>query len=179
MAIIKPFIDDLIRLSRFQFACKYVFPSIAFFFSWGALGNFYTLTLSQRDLIANNGQVTSMGVRLESGATQYQQIKYYPIKISLRNSSKDFRIRDNFKSYFKGIQDNIQYGDTVTVYTRSKFDALISWGEEGDIYQIEKKGVVLFPLAIVKSYNTRQALVLCVFALVFWTLSVVFRLRRK
>jgi hypothetical protein len=179
MVILKKFLADLTNLSRFQFACKYVFPALAIFLTWGALGNFYTLTFSKRKLIAHNGIVTGMETRLEIGTTQYQQIKYYPIIISLNNSSKEFRLRDNFKEYFIELQNNMRNGDTATVYTRTKFDALVSWGKEGDIYQIEKNGNVLFPLTVVKAYNSNQALILSLFALVLWMLYAVFRFRKK
>jgi len=142
--------------------------------TWGALGNFYTLSLTKKDLIANRGEVTTINTRLEFGTTQYRRIKYYPIIISLEHSSKEFRVRDNFKDWFNYLQDKIQSGDTVTIFTRSRFDALISWGKKGDIYKIDKNGTVIFPLSIVKEYNRSQALILGVFALVLWLFFAIY-----
>jgi hypothetical protein len=168
MTILRTFANDLNRLTRLQFGCKYIFPLVAFFLTWGALGNFYTLSLTQKDLVENKGEVTTINKMLEVGTTQYQQIEYYPIIISLGHSSKEFRVRDNFKDWFNYLQDKIHGGDTVTLFTRSRFDALISWGKRGDIYEIDKNGAVIFPLSIVKEYNRNQALVLGIFAVVLW-----------
>jgi len=178
MTILKKFFDDLNNLSRFQVACKYLFPAVAIFMTWGALGNYYTLTFSKTNLVAYTGTVTSIGTQLETGTTQYQQIKYHPIVISLSNSTREFRVRDNFKEYFDGLQNDVRNGDTVTVYTITKFAAFISWGKKADVYQIEKNGDILFPLAAVKAYNENQGLILSVFAFALWTLYAVFKLRK-
>jgi hypothetical protein len=179
MAIIKTFINDLNSISRFHFACKYIFPLVAVFMTWGALGNFYTLTLTQNDLTANKGQVQTISMQLEIGTTQFQQIKYHPIIITLGNSSYEFRVRDNFKDWFNFLHERIHEGDTVTIYTRSTLDALISWGKKGDVYEIDKNGVVLFPLSTVKEYNNNQALILILFASILWLVFIVYKFQAK
>lgn len=176
MTILKTFTSDL-SLPRFQFACKYIFPLSALFLTWGALGNVYTLTLSQKALIANRGEVRMINKQLELGTTQYQQIKYYPIIISLENTSTEFRLRSNFNDWFYRLQEKIQDGDTITVYTRSSFDALLSWGKKGDVYEIDKNDIVLFPLDAVKEYNKNQALALGFFASILWALFIAYKFK--
>ena|SRR5688572_22226940 len=177
MTILRTIANDRTRLSRIQFVCKYFFPLVAIFFTWGALGNFYSLSLTQKDLIANKGKITTMITKMEIGITKYRRIKYYPIIISLEHSSKEFRVRDNFKDWLVYLQDKIQSGDSVTIFTRNRFDAFLSWGRKGDIYEIDKNGTVIFPLSIVKEYNRNQAKLLAVFALVFWLPFAVYILR--
>ena len=147
--------------------------------TWGALANLYTLNLSQKNLIGNEGEVMGINKQLELGTSQYGHKEYYPMIIALGSSSKEFRVRDNFKDWFAYLQERIQYGDTITVYTRSRLDALVTWGKNGDVYEIDKNGAILFPLSTVKAYNKNQALILGLFASILWSLYIVYKLKRR
>jgi hypothetical protein len=174
----KTLLKDANELPKFQFACKYVFPLAAAFMSWGAIANYYSLTFETTNLNKHTGIVNSIQVIEEIGYTQYQSIKYFPVEISLHNSTKLFRLRENFSKYFNKLQSEIEKGDTVTIYTRTKFEALVGWGKQLDIYQIEKKGEILLPLGAVREYNKNQASALAIFSIILWAPFVLYILRR-
>jgi hypothetical protein len=175
MTIFKRFGSDLINLPRFHFGCKYVFPAAAFFLTWGCLGNFYQTRLDKSQLVANVGVVDNIDVAFEQGMKS--SYKYYPLLISLKNSSDNFRLRDKFGDWFPFLRDSIHIGDTITIYTRTKFQTIIGWGKTNDIYLIEKGNELIFPASIVRDYNAGQAKLLLVLALLFWTPFVLYKLK--
>lgn len=179
MNIFKNFFKDLGDLSRSEFARKYVVQSVAIFMTWGAFGNFYNFGLSEKELLEKKGVVDNISIQLQVGTTQYQNKEYYPLIISLENSTEKFRVRDNFNSYFSDIRDKIKKGDTVTILTRTKVESFLCWGKNGDVYQIRKNDSILFPLSVVKEYNKNQATFTAVFAFLLWTIYFVIRLKKK
>jgi hypothetical protein len=108
------------------------------------------------------------------GSLQY---KYYPLIISLNNSTTNFRIRDKFDDWFPYLEDEIHIGDTIQIYTRTKFQTLLGWGKKGDVYLIEKGDKLLFPTSVVRDYNAGQAKGLLFLALLFWTPFVLYKLK--
>jgi hypothetical protein len=97
--------------------------------------------------------------------------------ISLTNSSTNFRIRDRFDDWFPFLEDKIHTGDTIEIYTRTKFRTLLGWGKKGDVYLIEKGGNLIFPLSVVREYNSGQAKALLFLALLFWTPFMLYKLK--
>lgn len=77
MPIFKMFWKDLSNLSRFQFACKYLFPSVAIFMTWGCLANLFQTRLDKSQLDKHIGKVSSIDVAFEQGTKR--SYKYYPI----------------------------------------------------------------------------------------------------
>jgi len=175
---LKKFWDDLSRLSRWRFFCKYILPLLSLFFLWGVIGHLSLLALKTKSLIAHKGQVIDIGVRLERG---YRGHKYYPLKMVLLNQSmpiktklkrtsdlfRTFRLKDNFGWQFTYIENAIHPGDTITVYTRKKWQTLVGMGKQDDIYQIEKNAQILFPIEDMIEYQRSQTVVFAIFALIF------------
>ena len=175
MTIFKNLWSDISNLSRFHFACKYVFPSFAIFLTWGCLGNFYQIRLTKHQLVQNHGQVRSINVVFEQGTKS--SYKYYPLIISLTNSKTNFRIRDKFDDWFPYLKDEIHIGDTIQIYTRTKFQTILGWGKKDDVYLIEKGGKLLFPSSVVSDYNAGQAKGMLFLALLFWAPFIFYKLK--
>lgn len=175
MNFFKRFAKDFSNLSRFHFACKYIFPAFAIFLTWGSLGNFYQTQLNKTQLVKNSGLVSDIEVVFQQGTKP--SYKYYPLLISLVNSSNSFRLRDKFTDWFSFLQDKIHVGDTIEIYTRTKFQTLIGWGKQNDIYQIEKGNQLIFPISVVTDYNASQARALLFLALLFWSPFIFFKFR--
>lgn len=175
MTMFKKVLKDLLNLSRFHFACKYVFPSVAIFLTWGCLGNFYQTRLGKSQLVQYNGQVRSINVVFEQGTKS--SYKYYPLIISLTNSTTNFRIRDKFDDWFPYLEYEIHIGDTIQIYTRTKFQTLLGWGKNGDVYLIEKGDKLLFPTNVMRDYNAGQATGLLFLALLFWAPFLLYKLK--
>lgn len=175
MASLKKVWNDILNLSRFQLGCKYVFPTVALFMTWGAVGNFYQSHLDKNELVKNKGEVNSIGIVFEQGTKS--SYKYCPLKISLVGFSNDFRLRDNFKDWFDQLQEKIKTGDTIEIYTRNRFQSIIGWGQQSDIYQIEKNNEILLSLNAVADYNRGQATILMFMAILFWTPFVLYKMK--
>lgn len=142
--------------------------------TWGCLGNFYQTQLDKSQLVQNKGQVHSIDVVFEQGTKS--SYKYYPLIISLTNSEINFRIRDKFDDWFPFLENEIHIGDTIQIFTRTKIQTLLGWGERGDVYLIEKGGKLIFPTSIVREYNVGQAKAFLFLALLFWTPYVLYTL---
>jgi hypothetical protein len=143
--------------------------------TWGSFGNFYQTHLDKTQLVKNNGRVNNIEVVFEQGTKS--SYKYYPLIISLVSSSDNFRLRDRFEDWFPFLEDKIHIGDTVQIYTRTRFQTLIGWGKRNDIYLIEKGNELIFPGNIVREYNAGQAKALLFFALLFWTPFILYKLK--
>ena len=175
MTIFKKFWNDLVNLSRVHFGIKYVLPAVAIFLTWGCLGNFYQTRLDKSQLVRNNGQVRSIEVVFEKGTKS--SYKYHPLRIVLVNSADKFRLRDSFDDWFPFLENKIHIGDTIQIYTRTRFQSLIGWGRKSDIYLIEKGSELIFPASVVRDYNAGQAKLLLFLALLFWTPYVLYKLK--
>lgn len=146
---------------------------------WGLLGHLSLLNLETTSLRQNKGQVISIGIKVEQSIKGY---KYQPLIISLFTTGgtfddfnnikrlkklfNNFRLKDNFSSEFASIQREIGLGDTITIYTRKKWQTILGMGRQNDIYQIEKNNQILFPIEKMIEYQKDQTLVFGLFAFV-------------
>lgn len=165
---------DLGNLSKPQFFQKYILPGLALFFTWGIVGHIMLINLNTNSLIKNTGQVTDIGVKLDQGP----KYKYYPLKIALIDYSNEFRLSDTYKGDFTYLQQKISIGDTVTLYTRRKWQSLLGWGKQIDIYQIDKGGQTLFGISKVIEEKKSQLTLFSVFCLILWPWYFIYRRTR-
>lgn len=161
-------------LPKPQFFQKYVLPGLALFFTWGIVGHLMLIRLDTNSLIKNTGQVIGIGVKLDQGP----KYKYYPLKIALADYADEFRLSDTYKDDFTGLQQKISIGDTVTIYTRHKWQSVLGWGKQIDIYQIEKGEQTLFSISKVIEEKKSQLTVFSVFCLVLWPWYFIYRRAR-
>ena len=168
---------DLGDLSKPQFFQKYVLPGLALFFTWGIVGHLMLIGLDTNSLVKNKGQVSSIAIKFEQGTKR--QYKYYPLKIGLTNYNEEFRLSDTYKNDFADLQQKILTGDTITLYTRHKWQSILGWGKQIDIYQIDKDGQTLFDISKVIAEKKSQVTIFTVFCLILWPWYFIYRRRRK
>ena len=168
---------NLGNLSKGQFFHIYVLPGLAIFFSWGLIGHLYLITLDKSSLVVTKGQVEDIAIRFEQGTRA--SYKYYPLKIELTNYPEEFRLPDVYKRDFAYLESKIQIGDTITLYTRHKWQVILGWGKQIDIYEIDKNGETLFSISEVVDEKKNQATLFSIFAIVFWTWYIIYRRIRK
>lgn len=173
----KTLIDDLGDLSKPQFFEKYILPLFALFFTWGLVGNLILINLESNSLVKNKGQVRSIQVKLEQGRNRSD--KYYPLIINLKNYNDEFRLSDTYRNNFTALQQKITIRDTVILYTRNKWQSILSWGKQEDIYQIEKDGQILFELSKVITEKKSQATIMTFFCLILWPWYFIYRQRQS
>lgn len=145
---------------------KYVLPGLAIFFTWGLLGHLYLISLDTSSLTAIKDRVVEIAVKFEQGTKA--QYKYYPLKIKLENYPEEFRLSDTYKRDFPNLQDQILIGDTITLFTRNKWQTIIGWGKQIDIYQIDKGTQTLFTITKVIAEKKSQAKIFTIFSLLLW-----------
>lgn len=175
MKILKIFWSDFSNLSRFQFACKYVFPTIAAFFTWGAIVNLHESTLDKKQLLQYEGRLENMEIVFQQGTKS--SYRYYPLIISLKGLNKDFRLRDALSDWFPLLQDKIKLGDTISIYTRTEFQSKIGWGVSNDIYLIEKNNDPILPTSVIADYNSKQGKISLFISLPLWTLFILYKFK--
>lgn len=117
---------------------KYVIPGLAIFFTWGIVGHLILIGLDTNSLVKNTGSVTGIAIKFEQGTKR--QYKYCPLKIRLASFPEEFRLSDTYKQDFRQLQQSISSGDAITLYTRCKWQTILGWGKQIDIYQIDKDG---------------------------------------
>lgn len=169
----KTFWKDLGNLPKGLFFHKYILPTLAIFFSWGLVGHILLVSLDKNSLVSNKGNVTSIEVRFEQGTRA--TYKYYPLKIGLTNYSEEYRLPDTYKTFFPYLQQEIIVGDSITLYTRNRWQTILGWGRQNDIYQIDKSGQTLFDISEVINEKKNQLTLLLVFSLILWIWYVIYR----
>ena len=156
---------------------KYVIPGLAIFFSWGLLGHIVLINLDTNSLVANNGQVTNIAVKFEQGTKA--KYKYYPLKIGLSGYSEEFRLSDAYKNEFPELKNKVVIGDTITLFTRYKWQTILGWGKQIDIYQIDKNRQTLFDISKVIAEKKSQATLFTIFSLILWSWYIIYKRTRK
>jgi hypothetical protein len=107
----------------------------------------YNLTIS--DMLSITGPIADRKIVFIQGI----KYKHYPMVIDLNNFDKEFRLMDVYSKNFDDIKNQVNIGDTVKIYYRTKLQAFIGFGERFDIYQLENKGKVVFPFDATKNQN--------------------------
>ena len=169
------FFGQMIRLlKRFwdsfgdkDFGLKIIAPTAGLFFTLGTVAQYYSSTLDKDELVKTSGTVEWIGEAMEHGTNLN---KYYPLMISLTGQQEQFRVKDNFKYRFKELKNRIKNGDNLTVYTRTKAQTIIGWGQQFDIFQIENNSEVLFDIKWMKTYRKSQMEFFGLFAIISWGL---------
>ena len=168
---------DFIGEPKFMYA--YFFPGLSIFFFIGIITGLFIQTIDKDDLIKNEGTVVSIDLVFEQGLKP--QYKYYPLKIRLDNSEKDFRLIDLFEEQFPIIKNKIQVGDKVAIFTRNRILTIIGFGKKDDIYHIEKNGQVIFDIQSMKQSKIKQIKHFAVLGSFFLILSILLKkiIKRK
>jgi hypothetical protein len=178
------FFGQMIRfLNRFwdsfgekDFGLKIVAPTLGLFFTLGSCAQYYSFSLDKDELVKTSGTVEWITETEERGTTL---TKYYPLMISLQGHQEQFRVKDNFKYRFKDLKNRIRNGDNLTVYTRTKAQTIVGWGQRFDIFQIEKESEILFDIKWMKNYNKNQMEFFGFFSLIAWGLFVAYIYKRR
>ena len=151
-----------------EFGIKYILPVGGLFFTWGFLGHLYTQSLTLDDFVKTTGTVEQIEIVFEQGAKS----NYKWLTIHLNETGDSYRVHDSFKSRFKEFKTKISTGDTITIYTRTPLQTTIGWGQAADIYQIEKRGQVLFDFKWMKKFNKDQLWTTLFFSVFFWGIYI-------
>jgi hypothetical protein len=122
--------------------------------------------LDTNSLTVNKGRVIDIAVKFEQGTKA--KYKYYPLKIRLNNYPEEFRLSDTYKKDFHALKEQISVGDTIILFTRKKWQTIIGWGKQIDIYQIDKGGKTLFAISKVIAEKKSQATMFTIFSLILW-----------
>jgi hypothetical protein len=169
----KTFLKDFGNLPRFQFFQKYVLPGLAIFFTWGTVGHLYLTTIKKDLLVKNTGQVEIIEEIAEGGRYNHQSLI-----IKLSHSQAEFRVPDEYKRDYFVLQQEIRVGDTITIYTRHLWQAILGFGTFKDVYQIEKGKETLFYLFEVIDEKKSQLKLFSIFACVLWVWYIAYRRNR-
>jgi hypothetical protein len=150
--------------TNIKWAIKYILPILAIFFTYGFLGNLYTITLTKNDLIKNTGVIQNIETKLEQSG---RNNKYYPLIINL--GFDNFRLIDSFKDNYDSIKSMIFVGDSVTIYSRSTILTYLGMGQKNDIYCIDKNGFEIFKFQDMISYKRNQMIIFLIISLFLWS----------
>lgn len=153
---------------------KYILPGLAIFFTWGLVGHLMLINLDLNDLQINKGTVSKILVIKERGSKAY----YHHLNIALTDNDKVFRLPDTYTNAFSNLQKSILINDTITIYTRNRWQTILGWGKRYDIYQIDKNNETLFNLTSVIEEKKLQIKILAIFCVILWTWYLVYRRKR-
>ena len=111
----------------------------------------YLYNLTPQDLLSVTGPIINRNVVFVQGTKS--KYKHYPMVISLANFDQQLRLMDVYSRTLPYIQQQLNIGDTVKIYYRTKTQAFIGFGKRFDVYQIEKSGQVVFPFKDTQAQN--------------------------
>lgn len=111
------------------------------FSCWIIIGNIFEVNYRKENLNKISGKIT--GIK-EVRIVNTKRNTDYELRLYLKSNPAYFRITDNYK--YHDIQNELKSGDEVQIYFRPKYLALLGFGNEFDIYQLEYKNRILFDL---------------------------------
>ncbi len=126
----------------FKFKTKYVLPIIASLVTYVVIGQLYTGSLSESDLISSSGQVSLIKQDLyfhENGRGKTNRVSF-----KLFNSNNNFFLFDNNGDIYKLIKREINIGDEVSILHRTQSQSIIGLGNEFQILNIKRGRDVLY-----------------------------------
>jgi hypothetical protein len=123
-----------------EFRVKYILPLMAFLVTYAVIGQQYTHSLSENDLISINGQV--LAIRQDT----LHNNKSEDLRITFRlltNDNNLFLFANNGESY-ELILQKVKIGDTISILHRTKLQSIFGIGSEFQIMKLEKDKDVLY-----------------------------------
>jgi hypothetical protein len=135
----------------FRFKVRYVLPIIASLLTYVVIGQLYTSSLSENDLVSSSGQVSVIkqdiflhdnGIYIHDNNSRDTTKR---VSIKLLNSNDDYFIFDNTNGdVYELIKQNVSIGDKVSILHRTQLQYIIGFGNEFQIFKFEKGGDVLY-----------------------------------
>lgn len=106
------------------------------------IGQLYTSSLSENDLASSGGQVSTIKQDIFIHNNGKDTTKRVSIK--LFNCNDNFFLFDNDGEIYELIKQSVNTGDKVSILHRTLLQSVIGLGNEFEIFQFEKSGVVLY-----------------------------------
>jgi hypothetical protein len=128
--------------NRFRFNTKYVLPIIASMVTYAVIGQFYTVSLSEKDLVSSSGRVSV--IKKDTFLQNKGRDTTRRVSIKLFNSKNDFFLFDNSGEIYESIKQNVNTGDEVSILHRTQWQSIIGLGNEFQIFKLEKGGDILY-----------------------------------
>jgi len=143
--------SSYIHSNWFKFKVKYALPIIASSLTYVVIGQLYTSSLSENDLVSSSGQVSVIkqdtflhdnGIYIHDKNSRDTTKR---VSIKLLNSNDDYFLFDNTKDdVYELIKQNVSIGDKVSILHRTLLQSIIGFGNEFQIFKFEKDGNVLY-----------------------------------
>lgn len=149
------------------------FILVLFLFS---LSSIYNLTLNLEDMVRIEGKVGAIRIEEERGL---RGRKNYNLYVYLQRGYK-YKIMDDdlFENYRNRIQENVEFGDKITIFTRTQRQTNFGTGTKDLIYQLEHEGQILMPIEIMYT-NFRGLLIFELFILAGLTTFQIYRVKKR
>ena len=142
-------ITKIIKSSRTEFFYEYFLPLISIVSAVICINCLMTLNLNKSNLQNNAGVVTEIRDTYDLTKSRYsRQKENHSIVIGLKNQEKGFVLSEGNEVPYLSLVDQIIVGESINIYTSGYFLSYLQ--SSNKIYQIEKKGRVLFSLESIK-----------------------------
>jgi hypothetical protein len=140
-----------IHSNWFKFKVKYALPIIASSLTYVVIGQLYTSSLSDKDLVSSSGQVSVIkqdtflhdnGIYIHDNNSRDTTRR---VSIKLLNNNGDYFLFDNINGdVYELIKQNVSIGDKVSILHRTQLQSIIGFGNEFQIFKFEKGKNVLY-----------------------------------
>lgn len=157
------------------FYLKYLLPFLALVMTYVVADQSYMGMLNESDLSSISAKVISISQsKFKKGRSTIDRIS-----ITLDKTNQQPYFLDNNPELFPTIINNIQSGDFITLYHRTKMQAKIGLGNEIEILKIRKGAQDIYSLEKAKQpfISLRNYLILP--AIILWILYFYFRKKRR
>ncbi|MFT3704166.1 MAG: hypothetical protein QM802_17495 [Agriterribacter sp.] len=117
-------------------------PIIASLLTYLAMGQLYTTSLSENDLVSSTGQVSiiKQDIFLDNNCRDTTR----RVSIKLLNSNDNFFLFDNNGDIYESIKQKVIAGDEVSIFHRTLLQSIIGFGNKFQIFKIEKGRDILY-----------------------------------
>ena len=169
--------SNYIYSDAFKFKIKFTLPIIVSLLTYVVIAQLYTSSLSENDLVSSSGQVST--IKQDISLHNNRRDTTRRVSIKLFNSINDFFLFDNDGEIYELIQRIVNTGDTVLIFHRTQLQAILGFGNEFQIFKLEKSGVVLYPFDKAKQTFGAMSIFGILVMIGLWFLYFYFRHKLK
>jgi hypothetical protein len=134
--------SSYVNSNWFRFKVKYGLPIIACLATYVVIGQLYTSSLSENDLVSSIGQVSI--IKQDIFLHDKNEDTTKRVTIELANVKDNFFLFDNTGDIYELVKQNVNKGDTVSILHRTQLQSIIGFGSEYQVMKLTKDENVLY-----------------------------------
>jgi len=151
MIWIKQFNEDSGKLTKKEFALKYILPLSIIVISWFSLYNFINLVSTDNNLTHIKGTFKKFNIRTKNHSSKSGNYITKDLLIYINEDSEYYDIQSRYN--YTNVLESLKVGDKIDIYTENSLCFYLWPIHFKEIYKLDSNGHTLFEYKQVKDFS--------------------------